>query len=175
MVPVVNFGKLEPMLPLKQSKGKKKDVTGCYRWEMEWETGLQVRLRNREARLQQMCTHQRQEHTRETAEAIKLRLQSDRQRHQQQRSTDPGVPLLDQPNMRAKLHHFHASLASLEASTCTTCFEALPRLPLTTQSLECKRCANDGHIPKLYSIDNDMHPGPVPPQLQVGYLLSYFN
>uniref|UniRef100_A0A1X7SF32 DUF6570 domain-containing protein n=1 Tax=Amphimedon queenslandica TaxID=400682 RepID=A0A1X7SF32_AMPQE len=31
---------------------------------------------------------------------------------------------------------------------------------------ECSRCANDKHIPKLYSSGNNMDPGVVPTQIQ---------
>ena len=32
----------------------------------------------------------------------------------------------------------------------------------------CVRCCRDKHIPKMYSSANNMDPGPLPPQLQVG-------
>ncbi len=37
------------------------------------------------------------------------------------------------------------------------------------KSLECCRCSQDKHIPKLYSAQNNMHPGNIPPQLQVKF------
>ena len=39
--------------------------------------------------------------------------------------------------------------------------------------IEWHRCANDKHIPKLYSSGNNMNPGIVPPQLQVA-LMNYY-
>ena len=32
---------------------------------------------------------------------------------------------------------------------------------------ECVRCSRDKHIPKMYSIANNMNPGDVPPELTV--------
>ena len=33
---------------------------------------------------------------------------------------------------------------------------------------ECLRCTSDKHSPKVYSSDNNMNPGCVPPELMVG-------
>ena len=54
---------------------------------------------------------------------------------------------------------FHADLASIEVSRCTTCSEGLPGLRI--YSHECQRCSRGKHIPKLYSFANNMDPGPV--------------
>ena len=43
----------------------------------------------------------------------------------------------------------------------------------TDADRECVRCYRDSHIPKLYSSANNMHPGLVPPELQVSVLLFY--
>ena len=48
---------------------------------------------------------------------------------------------------------------------------------LSLGSAECQRCSRDKHIPKLYSSANNMDPGPIPSELQVGnnitVMLSY--
>ena len=37
---------------------------------------------------------------------------------------------------------------------------------------ECVHCHNDKHVPKLYSFDNNMGPGPIPPALDDVYGIS---
>ena len=49
---------------------------------------------------------------------------------------------------------------------CITCMEAFPGLKVNSRS-ECVRCSRDKHTPKLYSMANNMNPGPVPSELQV--------
>ena len=75
------------------------------------------------------------------------------------------------------MHKFHAHFATLDLSTCTTCLESFPGLQLHLGSAECLRCSQDKHIPKLYSSANNMDPGPIPSELQVGnnitVMLSY--
>ena len=54
---------------------------------------------------------------------------------------------------------------------CPTCAEKFPgltvRYVLSSGNAECSQCHNDKHIPKQFSSDNNMHHGPVPPELQV--------
>ena len=50
---------------------------------------------------------------------------------------------------------------------CTTCNEQWPtRTHLNVDTYICMRCQRDKHNPKLFSADNDMDPGNVPPCLQ---------
>lgn len=69
-----------------------------------------------------------------------------------------------------KISEFHAYLENLVTSKCTTCYEAFPGLKLQRLTTECQRCWRDKHIPKLYSSDNNMNPGPVPQHLLVSNL-----
>ena len=71
---------------------------------------------------------------------------------------------------------FHESISSITSSNCNTCLENFPNMSVSRQPngiSECRRCAIDKHIPKLYSSGNNMNPGPVPPQLQVT-LMNYY-
>ena len=66
------------------------------------------------------------------------------------------------------MRRFHAHMASLNSLQCATCSERFPGLRLCSLSTECVRCSHDKHSPKVYSATNNMDPGPIPPQLQVG-------
>ena len=70
---------------------------------------------------------------------------------------------------QAKMATFHSKLASLEFSKCTVCLERYhvkktPSVSLNTDKV-CTRCKRDKHTPKIYSSENSMDPGPVPPEL----------
>ena len=78
------------------------------------------------------------------------------------------LPLFEQHSIRAKMHKFHAHFATLDVSMCTTCLESFPGLQLHLGSAECLHCSRDKPIPKLYSSANNMDPGPIPSELQVG-------
>ena len=119
----------------------------------------------REAGLQRMSANQCHRLAAETEEEREARLMRDREGRRQQPS---HLPLFEQPMVRAKMQKFHAQIAALMVQKCTTCSEAFPGLQLRSQSAECMRCSRDKHIPKLYSSMNNMDPGPVPQQLQVG-------
>ena len=70
--------------------------------------------------------------------------------------------------------NLHETLSSITSAKCETCLECFPNLPGSSQPngvIECRRCAQDRHIPKLFSNGNMMDPGTVPTQLQV-YLFS---
>ena len=51
---------------------------------------------------------------------------------------------------------------------CTVCLENLPTLKVNAASI-CTCCHDDSHSPKLYSTQNNMYPGPVPPELKVSH------
>ena len=70
---------------------------------------------------------------------------------------------------QAKMATFHSKLASLEFSKCTVCLERYhvkktPPVSLNTDKV-CTQCKRDKHTPKIYSSENSMDPGPVPPEL----------
>ena len=117
-------------------------------------------------RLQQMSTYQHERLAVETPEERERRLQHYSVRYREQ-SAQPQLPLFQQCSVKAKMHKFHANMATLDTPVCTTCSERFPGLQLYSNSTECLRCSRDKHIPKVYSSANNMNPGPIPPQLQV--------
>ncbi len=122
----------------------------------------------RDARLQQMRTTRHERLAAETEEERDTRMQCDRERHREHQVVNPQLPLLHQQSVQKKMLKFHEHMASLNVSRCTTCLERFPGIQLGSQSSECLRCIRDKHTPKLYSSANNMDPGIVPPELQVG-------
>ena len=57
---------------------------------------------------------------------------------------------------------------SLAPVKCTVCLENFPTLKVNAAGI-CTCCHDDRHSPKLYSAQNNMNPGPVPPKLKVSY------
>ena len=84
-------------------------------------------------------------------------------------------PLLHQPTVRSKMAKFHTAMTSLQVSACVTCMERFPGMTvmITSAGTECARCSKDKHSPKAYSLENNMHPGPVPLELLVGDLIVF--
>ena len=80
---------------------------------------------------------------------------------------DGHVPSLEQETTRARMRKFHQEIATIETPTCSTCMERFPGMRVNVIKSECLRCARDKHFPKLFSVENNMHPGVVPTQLQV--------
>ena len=128
-------------------------------------------VEEREARLQQTRSSQVERLAAENAEEREARQQHDRESLREQRVQRTlgqlHLPLLQQRSVQAKMRKFHAHMAALEVSRCSTCSEAFPGLHLRPGSTECVRCSRDKHTPKVYSTANNMHPGPIPTQLQV--------
>ena len=81
-------------------------------------------------------------------------------------SQEAHIPLLEQKCVNDKMAKFHKDITALSSPTCITCMEAFPGLKVSSRS-ECVRCSRDKHTPKLYSMANNMNPGPVPCELQV--------
>ena len=96
--------------------------------------------------------------------------QTERRRNSHQDSTRLPTreepPSFDDPGVVRKMTEFHNDLLGLQASRCTVCVERFPSICVDTTSI-CKRCCNDKRVPKLYSADNNMDPGPVPLELTV--------
>ena len=71
---------------------------------------------------------------------------------------------------------FHTRIAELQFVKCSVCEENFKLKVESTSSSRstntdmCVLCQNDKRIPKLCSSDNNMNPGPVPPELQVSIL-----
>jgi hypothetical protein len=78
----------------------------------------------------------------------------------------PPNPQIDLPQVKAKLLKFHREIGEINVPTCTICDETFPGMAVNKKS-ECIRCTRDKRTPKLFSADNDMHPGAVPAELQV--------
>lgn len=125
---------------------------------------------DRSARLQQLRKNQQIRLSVETATQRDDRLQQNRDSHTQQRARDSQN--LQFAAAHSKIAQFHSQLSNVQVAACNTCCEEFPGLNVKSVSpnsdyVECVRCSQDMHIPKLYSSDNNMNPGPVPPELQV--------
>ena len=125
----------------------------------------------RQARLSHVTACRNERLTEETLDQREARLQADRERHRDQVT---HLPLLEQSSVQSKMLKFHAHCAALEMPTCTTCCKQFPGLKVNSHSGECLSCSRDKHVPKLYSSENNMNPGPVPQQLQVNMLSSKY-
>ena len=62
---------------------------------------------------------------------------------------------------------FHHEMSAIEVAACATCHKTFPGMKMAAKHDECIRCSRDRGTPKLYSEDNNMHPGAIPPQLKV--------
>ena len=123
----------------------------------------------RTARLQQLSALQQQRMAAESREERAVRLDHLHQNRiavQLSASQEAHIPLLEQKCVKDKMVKFHKDIAALSSPTCITCMEAFPGLKVSSRS-ECVRCSRDKHTPKLYSMANNMNPGPVPCELQV--------
>ena len=126
-------------------------------------------LEKRTSRLQQMSAVQQQRLAAETHEVRAVRLDhlhQNRIASQHSASQEAHLPLLEQKCVKDKMAKFHKDIAALSSPTCITCMESFPGLKVNSRS-ECARCSRDKHTPKLYSMANNMNPGPVPSELQV--------
>ena len=126
-------------------------------------------LEKRTSRLKQMSAVQQQRLAAETHEARAVRLDhlhQNRIASQHSASQEAHLPLLEQKCVKDKMAKFHKDIAALSSPTCITCMESFPGLKVNSRS-ECARCSRDKHTPKLYSMANNMNPGPVPSELQV--------
>ena len=121
----------------------------------------------REVRLHQLRASQQQCLAVETPEETEARRLHDREHH----VLSSHEPLLHLLAVSTKMSKFHAGTAALQVSTCVTCMETFPGVTvrITPAGTECVRCNRDKHCPKVYSCDNNMHPGPVPQELLVRY------
>ena len=91
-----------------------------------------------------------------------------------------GAPRFNQPSVIAKMTEFHVHMDSLQPTKCEVCQERFPNLRVDDQQI-CKRCSSDKHEPKLFSTQNNMNPGTLPPELTVSFTfyictsyISYF-
>ena len=73
-----------------------------------------------------------------------------------------------QERVRNEMGSFHSSQEMLEHLQCTICKETWPtkeNLSKDPARYVYHRCTRDKKLPKVYSAENDMDPGIVPPQL----------
>ena len=61
---------------------------------------------------------------------------------------------------------FHRGLATLENILCNVCEQKFTSINVDTAGV-CIHCCNDNEVPGLYSLENNMDPGRVPPKLCV--------
>ena len=62
-----------------------------------------------------------------------------------------------------KMNTFHKKMSNCDFLACPCCNESFPA---DNPNSSCAHCVRDKHQPKLYSHDNDMDPGILPPELQ---------
>ena len=97
-----------------------------------------------------MSSSQRERLVAESAEEREVRLQHNQESHRERRVQGTlgqlHLPLIQQHAVQAKMRKFHAHMAALEVSRCSTCSEAFPGLHLHLGSTECVRCSQDKHI-----------------------------
>ena len=103
-------------------------------------------------------------------ETVDRRRQESRERQRRHRELERHRPHTALTRAHAEMANFHLKLETLEISKCNICLEkshAKKTMSQDTQSLvpRCTRCKKDKHTPKIYSSDNNMDPGPVPPEL----------
>ncbi len=141
----------------------------------------------REERLADLRQRQHERIEQETDDERQERLQYARQLSQQTRQgsrsnpqhskfhylhqkgwTDSTQKLHEQPWVVDAMQSFHQMQSKWDNRLCTVCHECWPTntcLGVTSHSYVCTRCKRDKALTKLYSAANDMHPGPVPPEL----------
>ena len=143
---------------------------------LEWQRLYNKQRRATETQLErQACSEQHRQYQQgtratETQDDRQARLEQDRERYGEQRTCHS----LDQKAVHSK--KFHTRIAELQFVKFSVCEENFPGLNVesvssstSTNTDMCACCQNDRRIPKLCSSDNNMNPGPVPPELQLQY------
>ncbi len=118
------------------------------------------------SRLEQLSTNQQQRLADETPLQWETRLSQVRGNRSRQHPQVPLhhiIPAFDDPQVHTAMRNFHAKISSITIPVCITCMEKFPGTKMKFKSLECCQCSRDKHIPKLYSAQNNMHPGNIPP------------
>ena len=121
----------------------------------------------RAARLEHLSANQHLRLSAETDDEREARMQRVAAVMQQRRDLDERLPLHEQHHVQAAMCSIHAEMSSVQIPTCSTCMETLLGMKINSRTSECLRCTRDRREPKLYSSSNNMHPGAVPPELQV--------
>lgn len=79
---------------------------------------------------------------------------------------------VDDPVVINRMQQFHSTMSALQNVLCQICLERFLSSSTTVPTI-CNRCRADSELPKLYSVDNNMDPGPLPPELCVSYINVY--
>ena len=131
---------------------------------------------HRDTRLENMRIREHESRSIETAEHRDTRLENMRIRERESRCIETAEhrdtrldeqissPLFTKSALKS-IHTFHAKMTTCAFSECGTCNECFPSMN-ASQRTQCTRCTRDKKEPKLYSADNGMDPGLVPPELQ---------
>ena len=82
--------------------------------------------------------------------------------------------MFDDPIVVNRMQQFHSTMSALQNVFCETCLECFLS-GVTNRSRICSHCLTDSEVPKLYSTENNMNPGPVPPELSVSSAIIYFE
>ncbi len=77
------------------------------------------------------------------------------------------LPTFGDCKVQDTLKKFHMEMSTITVATCSTCQESFPGMVMVPRHGECTRCSRDRGTPKLYSEENNMHPGAIPSQLKV--------
>ena len=76
-------------------------------------------------------------------------------------------PLHQQHWVKQAMEEFCTKQNKWHEELCSVCHELWPtRISASKGAYTCTRCKRDHKKPKLFSVDNDMHPGNVPKELQ---------
>jgi len=79
----------------------------------------------------------------------------------------PNVTVVS-PDVIHKVEEFHRTLATLQNVLCDVCLEQFPTFVSNTTPTEvCRRYNLDTQIPKLFSLQSNLDPSPVPLELSV--------
>ncbi len=77
------------------------------------------------------------------------------------------LPTFGDCKVQDTLKKFHMEMSTITVAACSTCQESFPGMVMVPRHGECTRCNRDRGTPKLYSEENNMHPGAIPSQLKV--------
>ena len=103
------------------------------------------------------------------AEHSETALEDPRERHQIPNHSLPSQfrnLAVDDPEITWRIQEFYRDLTTLENTLCNVCLEQFPSIKANETGV-CNRCQGDSEVPRLYSAENNMDPGPVPPELCV--------
>ena len=81
-------------------------------------------------------------------------------------SADLRQCAIDDNMIKEKIKQFHRKLFAIGSSQCSICLERFPTVKTDHEGV-CTHCRADIKSPKTYCAENNMDPGPVPPELSV--------